>query len=87
MPWPSFLVFVTPLFFLLPNYWRVSRHALCLASGPYLPQILLEALVCRPEQRSDAEAVGVFLISDSRLLQQRIQFITDVGLHLMAIAL
>lgn len=37
----------------------------------------------RPEQRSDAEAVGVFLVSDPRLLQQRVQFITDVGLHLM----
>lgn len=66
----------------------MSRHALRLASGPYLPQILLEALVCRPEQCSDAEAVSVFLVSDPRLLQQRVQFITDVGLHLMmAIAL
>lgn len=42
----------------------------------------------RPEQRSDAEAVSVFLVADPRLLQQRVQFISDVGLHLMvAIAL
>lgn len=59
-----------------------------MASGPYLPQVLLEALVGRPEQGSNAEAVGVFLVSDPGLLQQRVQFITDVGLHLMmAIAL
>lgn len=37
----------------------------------------------RPKQRSDAEAVGVFLVADPRLLEQRVQFIADVGLHLM----
>lgn len=40
------------------------------------------------EQRSDAETVGIFLVSDPRLLQQRVQFLPDVRLHLvMTIAL
>lgn len=54
----------------------------------YLPQVLLKALVCSPEQCPDAEAVSVFFISNPRLLKQRVQFLSDVRFHLvMAIAL
>lgn len=56
--------------------------------GLYLPQVLLQALVRGSEQGSDAEAIGIFLVSDARLLQQRVQFLSDVRLHLvMTIAL
>ena len=50
---------------------------------PYLPQVLLQALVCGPEQGPDAEAVRVLLVSDLGLLQQGVQLLPDVGLHLV----
>ena len=51
--------------------------------GPYLPQVLVQALVRGPQQGPDAEAVRVLLVSDLRLLQQGVQLLPDVGLDLV----
>lgn len=50
------------------GYYSAPCAALHIALGLYLPQVLLEALVRGSEQSSDAEAVGIFLVSDPRLL-------------------
>lgn len=69
-------------------YYSAAYASLPVALGLYLPQVLLQTLVCGTEQGSDAEAVCIFLISNARLLQQRVQFLSDVRLHLvMTIAL
>ncbi len=56
---------------------------ICIAFSRYLPQVLLKALMCGSEQRSNAEAVRVFLVSNARLFQKRVQFLSDVRLYLV----
>ena len=89
MPWPSLIPFFFAFFSpSLHKYYPSQYAAPHSAFGLYLPQVLLKALMCGSEQSSDAEAVSVLLVSDPRLLQQRVQFLSDVRLHLvMAIAL
>lgn len=46
----------------------------------HLAQILVQPLVCSSEKSSDREAVRVLFIYDLRLLQQRVEFLPDLGL-------
>ena len=51
------------------EYYSSPYADLQVVLGLYLAQVFLEALVRGSEQSSDAEAVGIFLVSDARLFQ------------------
>lgn len=89
MPWPSFIPPSSlPLLLQLTSITLLRMQRCTSPRVWYLSQVFLKALVRSPEQSAYAETVGVFLVADPRLLQKRVQFLSDVRLHLvMTVAL
>lgn len=53
--------------------------------GSYLLEVAVETFVCGLQEGSDGEAVCVLLVTDLRLLHQRVQLLPDEGLHLVPV--